>query len=106
MSRALDRRPVALVTSFPLTTSSPVFSHTLHRLLHAAQDGGHHRGGRGGGFRPPPLSAADRELREMRDAIIHCDGSPEMTHNLAGLLANDLPALNEPATRFLIECVE
>ena len=29
-SRALDRRPVALVTSFPLTTSSPVFSHTLH----------------------------------------------------------------------------
>ena len=29
-----------------------------------------------------------------------------MTHNLAGLLANDLPALNEPATRFLIECVE
>ncbi len=29
MSRALDRRPVALVTSFPLTTSSPVFSHTF-----------------------------------------------------------------------------
>jgi nuclear cap-binding protein subunit 1 len=52
------------------------------------------------------LSAADRELREMRDAIIHCDGSPEMTTNLAGLLANDLPALNEPATRFLLECVE
>ena len=23
----------------------------------------------------PPVSAADRELREMRDAIIHCDGS-------------------------------
>ena len=70
------------------------------------QDGGHHRGGRGGGFRPPPVSAADRELREMRDAIIHCDGSPEMTRNLAGLLANDLPALTEPATRFLLECVE
>ena len=52
------------------------------------------------------MSSADLELREMRDAIIHCDGSPEMTHNLAGLLANDLPALNEPATRFLIECVE
>ena len=52
------------------------------------------------------MSAADRELREMRDAIIHCDGSPEMTRNLAGLLANDLPALNEPATRFLLECVE
>ena len=42
----------------------------------------------------------------MRDAIIHCDGSPEMTRNLAGLLANDLPALTEPATRFLLECVE
>ena len=52
------------------------------------------------------MSAADRELREMRDAIIHCDGSPEMTRNLAGLLANDLPALTEPATRFLLECVE
>jgi nuclear cap-binding protein subunit 1 len=52
------------------------------------------------------VSAADRELREMRDAIIHCDGSPEMTRNLAGLLANDLPALTEPATRFLLECVE
>jgi|TARA_B110000977_G_scaffold63300_1_gene86081 nuclear cap-binding protein subunit 1 len=42
----------------------------------------------------------------MRDAIIHCDGSPEMTRNLAGLLSNDLPSLTEPATRFLLECVE
>ena len=29
-----------------------------------------------------------------------------MTRNLAGLLSNDLPSLTEPATRFLLECVE
>ena len=42
----------------------------------------------------------------MREAIIHCDGSPEMTRNLAGLLSNDLPALTEPAVTFVLECVE
>ena len=49
-------------------------------------------GGRGGG--PTP----NQELMEMREAIIHCNGSPEMLRNLAGLLAHDLPSLTEPAT--------
>ena len=38
--------------------------------------------------------AGSRELEEMREAIIHCDGSPEMMKHLSGLLAQDLPALN------------
>ena len=42
----------------------------------------------------------------MRDAIIHCDGSPEMCRNLSGLLAHDLPALTEPALKFIMECVQ
>ena len=46
------------------------------------------------------------ELMEMRDAIIHCDGAPEATRNLAGLLAHDLPALTEPALKFIMECVQ
>ena len=37
--------------------------------------------------------AGSRELEEMREAIIHCDGSPEMMKHLSGLLAQDLPAL-------------
>ena len=90
----------------PRRSPMHVLSLLTRLVLSTRQDGGHHRGSRGGGFRPPPVSAADRELREMRDAIIHCDGSPEMTRNLAGLLANDLPALTEPVTRFLLECVE
>ena len=48
----------------------------------------------------------DRELREMRNAIVHLDGSPEMTGNLAGLLAADLPNLTQQATEFILECVE
>ena len=34
--------------------------------------------------------AGSRELEEMREAIIHCDGSPEMMKHLSGLLAQDL----------------
>ena len=56
-------------------------------------------GGRGGG--PTP----NQELMEMREAIIHCNGSPEMLRNLAGLLAHDLPSLTEPALKFIMECV-
>ena len=50
--------------------------------------------------------AGNRELQEMREAIIHCDGSPEMMKHLSGLLAQDLPALNEPASEFVLECVQ
>lgn len=50
--------------------------------------------------------AGNRELQEMREAIIHCDGSPEMMKHLSGLLAQDLPALNEPASKFVLECVQ
>ena len=50
--------------------------------------------------------AGSRELEEMREAIIHCDGSPEMMKHLSGLLAQDLPALNEPACKFVLECVQ
>lgn len=75
------------------------------------QDGSHMRGGGGGGgghgggggMRGPSHNA---ELMEMRDAIIHCDGSPETMRNLAGLLAHDLPALTEPALKFIMECVQ
>ena len=42
----------------------------------------------------------------MRNAIVHLDGSPEMTGNLAGLLAADLPNLTQQATEFILECVE
>ena len=59
--------------------------------------------------RPPargPAPAMNQELQEMREAIIHCDGSPEMLRNLSGLLAHDLPALTAPALEFVMECVQ
>jgi len=65
------------------------------------------RGGGGNrGLNPNAPPAMNQELREMRDAIIHCDGSPEMCRNLSGLLAHDLPALTEPALKFIMECVQ
>lgn len=68
--------------------------------------GGGGGGGRGLGGGNARGSAMNPELREMREAIIHLDGSPEMMRNLAGLLAHDLPALTEPALKFIMECVE
>lgn len=62
---------------------------------------------RGGApLRAGPAPAMNQELQEMREAIIHCDGSPEMLRNLSGLLAHDLPALTAPALEFVMECVQ
>jgi hypothetical protein len=44
------------------------------------QDGSHGRGGGDDMMRGP---VPNRELMEMRDAIIHCDGSPEVMRSLA-----------------------
>ena len=54
------------------------------------------RGGGGNRGLNPNAPRDESELREMRDAIIHCDGSPEMCRNLSGLLAHDLPPSPSP----------
>jgi nuclear cap-binding protein subunit 1 len=69
-------------------------------------DGGGVGGGGGNGDGGMRGGAANAELMEMRDAIIHCDGGPGPMRSLAALLAHDLPALTVPALKFVMECVQ
>ena len=42
---------------------------------------------------------------ELRDVIIHCDGSVDVLGGLSGDIARDVPVLCEQATDFVMECV-
>ena len=59
-----------------------------------AQDGSH------GGDGP-----TEEDLVELRDVIIHCDGSVDVLGGLSGDIARDVPVLCEQATDFVMECV-
>lgn len=47
----------------------------------------------------------DEDLHELRDVIIHCDGSVEVLGGLSEDIARDVPVLCEQAKDFVLECV-